>query len=1312
NTATYTITVTTGGPSFITGATVTDTLPASLTGATWTCTATAGSTCPAAGSGSINTTIDLAAGGSAVFTLTATVAATATGTIVTIATIAAPAGVTDAPSDNSATDTDTIQIESDVSATKSDGVTSLVAGTQVTYTIGVSNAGPSAVNGVAVMDTLPATLTGATWTCTATAGSACASASGSGSIATTANLLAGGSATYSVNATVSSAATGTLTNSVIANVPGGVTDPAPTNNSVSDVDTLTSEADFGLTRSTFGPVIAGTTLTYTITVSNSGPSSVTGATLTDVLAFVPIVPIAPAKKRGTAPALAGATWNCTATAGSTCGTASGTGDVTVTLNLASGGSATINVSAPIPAAATGMVTNTTTLTLPAGVTDPTPANNTSSVSAPITLQGDLSIVKTNNASTVNPLEVATYAITVSNAGPSLALGVLVKDLLPAYLSAATWTCIASAGSSCATASGAGDIDTSVNLAVGGSATFSLKAMVDLTSGTVTNTASLTLPTTVTDTNPANNSSTDTDSVIACPSGPAPLSGVVNEAVTEIALTWTDVASPLYEVMVSLNGGPITSAGTTTTTQMTVALPQGTTQITWYVVAIRGNCTLAGASSTMYVDPDTCLAPDTPLAAVVGSVNSGQQYTFFWFTENVDVRFEYAESNGPDMTGAIWKPTAARTATFTHDNPSALSQQFCYAVRAFRDCPRGIKQSDTSKSVCVSVLPAATPDTNVVIEDGDTDLVTQIVRLCSDADQRVYDCSNFENSKAGVVAPNSGPTVTLGSDRTWMSVTPQTTTVPPTGTNVTVTSTPLGLPTGTNTGSIVVTSSSTGQTSNVPFSVNVVTPVSPQGKTVPPANALIIPAVAHVDGVDSRWQSDIRMTNTSLTKIAYDLTFTPSGENGTSVGKKTRIELVSGETKALDDIVKHWYGLGTLQNGSNGVLEIRPVEFNGKAADATFGFATVASSRTYNNTEKGTYGQWIPAVPFGNFIGRREDGISPILSMQQIAQSSRYRTNLGVVEGAGLPVTVQLTVFNAAGTKITEFAVELKAMEHQQLNSILATKNITLEDGRIEANVIAGDGRITTYASVVDAGTDDPLLVPGEIALNRRASRFVLPGIADIDTGRNHWRSDTRIFNPSQAAVEATLIFYEQNEPSRTKSTQITIEPGQVRVIDDTLRTLFGSENVGGALHIVTPADTPLVATSRTYDQQTEGTFGQFIPAVTANDAVSAEDRALEILQVEQSDRYRTNLGLAEVTGNAVTIEITALVPQSTVAPTLRRVLQPYEFTQLNGVLQQMNLGTVYNGRLSVKVIEGQGRVAAYGSVIDQQTQDPTYVPAQ
>jgi hypothetical protein len=36
----------------------------------------------------------------------------------------------------------------------------------------------------------------------------------------------------------------------------------------------------------------------------------------------------------------------------------------------------------------------------------------------------------------------------------------------------------------------------------------------------------------------------------------------------------------------------------------------------------------------------------------------------------------------------------------------------------------------------------------------------------------------------------------------------------------------------------------------------------------------------------------------------------------------------------------------------------------------------------------------------------------------------------------------------------------------------------------------------------------------------------------------------------------------------------------------------------------------------------------------------------------------------------------------------------------------------YNARLVVTVTSGTGKVAAYGSVIDSKTEDPTYVPAQ
>ena len=108
--------------------------------------------------------------------------------------------------------------------------------------------------------------------------------------------------------------------------------------------------------------------------------------------------------------------------------------------------------------------------------------------------------------------------------------------------------------------------------------------------------------------------------------------------------------------------------------------------------------------------------------------------------------------------------------------------------------------------------------------------------------------------------------------------------------------------------------------------------------------------------------------------------------------------------------------------------------------------------------------------------------------------------------------------------------------------------------------------------------------------------------------------------------------------------------------------------------------------------------------------------ALQILQLEESQNFRSNVGLAELTGHAAHIKITAVVPDSKVSASTELDLAPNEFRQLGSILGQFgfNQGTanVYNARISVQVLSGTGRVTAYGSVIDNFSKDPTYVPAQ
>jgi uncharacterized repeat protein (TIGR01451 family) len=337
---TYTITASNAGPSNATGATVADTFPASLT-CTWTCVGAGGGTCTASGSGNVNDTVNLPNGGSVTYTASCTISAAATGTLSNTATVTAPAGVTDpTPGNNSATDSDTLAASANLGITKTDGVTSVNAGGSVTYTIVASNAGPSNATGATVADTFPASLT-CTWTCVGAGGGTC-TASGSGNINDTINLPSGGSVTYTASCTLSNAATGTLSNTATVTAPAGVTDPTPGNNSATDSDTITIPPGASVSGTKVvvgsGPFTVGSTLTYTVTLMNSGAGAQgdnPGNEFTDVLP----------------PTLA--LVSATAPSGSAVAT---TGTNTVTWNgaIPAGGSVTITITATILPTAAGM----------------------------------------------------------------------------------------------------------------------------------------------------------------------------------------------------------------------------------------------------------------------------------------------------------------------------------------------------------------------------------------------------------------------------------------------------------------------------------------------------------------------------------------------------------------------------------------------------------------------------------------------------------------------------------------------------------------------------------------------------------------------------------------------------------------------------------------------------------------------------------------------------------------------------------------------------------------------------------------------
>lgn len=706
--------------------------------------------------------------------------------------------------------------------------------------------------------------------------------------------------------------------------------------------------------------------------------------------------------------------------------------------------------------------------------------------------------------------------------------------------------------------------------------------------------------------------------------------------------------------------------------------------------------IAYAVTSDVIETPTC----TPVIASPGAVQSGIAYRAVWSAVNqAGASYEIQESTSPNFTtGVTTRTTSELFSEFIHFVEAPTT--YYYRVRAV-SCG-GVPGEFSSVSRTL-VIPQADPTS------ARFDLVAPL-GTTTPLEQQIF-----------IPNPGGVSAFAVSVDQPWLTVTPSSGPFPESGLILSIRAVPTGFPVGATSATITVTyTAASGKEAmgttptTVPVSVTLVTPVSSGGKSAPPANAMVIPAVAHVSG-GAHFQSDVRISNTNPTEIDYELFFTPSNSNGLEQGRMTTIRLSPGQTAALNDIVKNFFGFAGEGEQAGGSLEIRPLR--------TSAASTRATSRTYSLNSAGTLGQFIPGVPLRDFIGVPD--VTPIpgapietagvISLQQVSQSASastgFRTNLGLVEGAGETASGTIRVFNAAGQQVHQESFTLQPAEHRQINQYLAARGIILDEARIEVVTTSATGKVTSYASVIDNITQDPFLVP-PVRVDRVASRrYVLPGVAAVSSAFSNFYSDVRIYNAGSSTTSATLRYVPRGAAEVVR--QIDIAPGQIVPYDNIIETLFQAAGTGGALLIDTPAETSLVVTGRTYSRAAEGTYGQFIPAITSSDGTGAGEGALQILQIEQSPEFRTNVGLVELTGKTATVRLSTSLPDSRVAPFVDVTLQPNEFRQFDQfIARSLNLGTSYNTRVSVQVIGGEGRVAAYASVVDMKTSDPTYVPAR
>lgn len=713
----------------------------------------------------------------------------------------------------------------------------------------------------------------------------------------------------------------------------------------------------------------------------------------------------------------------------------------------------------------------------------------------------------------------------------------------------------------------------------------------------------------------------------------------------------------------------------------------------YWVKVSNAC--GPVNSTTAIITVTCVSPEAPTLRLPPAVLSGDVYKVEVIADGSAVQHEVEESLNDDFTGVSRRSFTGDSIEFMHN--ATTPTRYFYRVRSF-GCQNKSSRFSLEGSVVVNPLPSPNdkePDIN--ISENRTTPITFATLI--------------QESSSGKSALDTAFTAT--TDKSWLTVVPPAGTIPANGVSLTVTANPATLPVGTNTATVVVNNAAGQPISTVAVSVNVATPVTPIGKNPPPSNALIFPAVAHTTGLNgTEFQSDLRITNTSTAQIEYQLTYGASSVDGTAGGLLTTMKINAGETKALNDVLKNFFGEGAV-SGENaaGVLEVRPLNFPGKISAQAALFATIGSSRLFAATPTGNFGDFMRAIPFSEFVSTAGN-FRRVLSLQHLAQTDLQRTNLGLIEGSGLPAVATIRIFNSVGQKLDEFAVNLNAASHLQLNQILAARNLPLADARIEVEPTSSAGSIMAYASVLDKNSSDSMLVPAVQITGTPSSRYVLSGLRDATVGAANWRSDVRLFNPGNTPIIATLTFFQEGGGGTPSTATVTMNPSEVKVLNDAVKTLFNRTNVVGAIHVTTSAPVQIIGDVRTYKQEGNATVGDFSRAVSLEEGFTSANRAMHVLQLEESPRFQSNLGLAELSGNPATIEISGAQPDGKSEQKITVQLQPFEFKLLPAIFSTLNMGTMYNGRVAVKVTNGSGRVFAYGVVVDKRTDDRTVIEGQ
>ncbi|MEX1309671.1 MAG: PKD domain-containing protein [Candidatus Sulfomarinibacteraceae bacterium] len=461
-------------------------------------------------------------------------------------------------------------------------------------------------------------------------------------------------------------------------------------------------------------------------------------------------------------------------------------------------------------------------------------------------------------------------------------------------------------------------------------------------------------------------------------------------------------------------------------------------------------------------------------------------------------------------------------------------------------------------------------------------------------------------------------------------------------------------------------------------------------------ATFIPAAALAAGAEgSFFQTDVDVNNAGQTDASFAFLWLPRGENNSEPAQSSTYQLAAGASQRFENVLAEVFGAEPNVAGALAVLS--------NSTDMK------VMSRTYDVSQAdtvGTFGQALPGVPAADLIGQNDTRRIIFMS-----ENDALRANLGCVNGVNDNVPIDITIYDAAGTMLETQRLALGPWSNNQINQIFADYAPT--NGYADVTSIKANAGFFCYGSVLDNNSNDPTtILPTEYGMD--GTTYFIPAAA-LSAGAegSFFQTDVDLNNGGAEMVTYQFLWLPRgaNNSEPATSDSFTLAAGASVRYENVLAEVFGAEpDVAGALAI-TSDSTMLGVMSRTYDVSqaaTLGTFGQAIPGIPADNLIGQNDTR-RIIFMSQNEALRANLGCVNGVNDNVPIDITTYDAAGNELETQRLALGPWSNNQINLIFADF---APTNGYADVSSIKANAGFFCYGSVLDNNSNDPTTILPQ